>query len=357
MRHPTFVRSAVLAATVSLFSACGGDSTGPDFGDTFTEGNAEYFGEGVLSGAEQGMLSMHWGSPNIGLLGAPAFLGTRMTHHGSRPHPSRFPQPVAGAPVASYLSALKAAAPGCTISGSGSNGDPFIPYDGNGNDIPDDWWVKASCDSEEEVGEGVTIAYHDEVEVRMKERTDILWGFDASVKQRYTDKASDGSDHDEGYAEMTETLAVTARRAEYTQTAKFGGNGLDGTEPYFGEDGGNFKLVFTPGEDDIQPLTLYPDGVAALTGRVYSYDTDNPGWDWKISTPEPLLWSPECAVATNDPFIDGLVRVLLSGNAAKGFDLTPDGCDEGWGIDIYGDDVPVTARMPRGAPMFHYKGR
>jgi hypothetical protein len=346
MRHLTLVRSAALAATISLFSACGSDSTGPDFDDTFNGEDAFYVALGVVSTAEQGMQTMHWGGPNVELDLAPAFLtSSRRPPHAS--HPSRLPKPVRGGTVGAYLSSLQSAAPGCSVSGSGANGDPYTPYDGNENEVPDDYSITIQCTDVDSVGEGVTVTYNERAEFRVKERTDILFGWDASLKQTWSSKRSDGADNDTEEENFSEKLEVTHERAKYSQNGFWHEKGMDGTEPYDSENGGDLTLLFTAGETPINLNTLFPPGTATLTGRFYMTYIDGPNLDWRIQTDRELVWDPECADFSGQPFTHGRIAALLNGDHAKAIELTANECDYGWSFAAYGgedEDIPITRR-------------
>lgn len=345
MRQPTFVRSAALAATITLFSACSSDSTGPAFDDTFNGDDAFYVAMGVVSTAEQGMETMHWGGPNAEIDLAPSFLANRPAA-ARTPHPSRLPKPAPHATVALYLSALQAAAPGCTVSGSGADGSPYDPYDGNSNGIPDDYSLTVQCTWVDSVGEGVTVKYDERAELRAKERTDILFGWDTRVRQTWSQKWSDGSDHDSEEQDFTEKLEVTHEWAKYSQKGFWHEEGMDGTDPYESENGGDLTLSFTAGEIPINLNSLYPPGTAELAGRFYMTYLGGPNLDWRIQTDRALVWDGECADFVGQPFVHGRITALLNGDHDKAVELTANQCDYGWSLAAYGGEgemgIPAT---------------
>jgi hypothetical protein len=342
MRHLTVVRSAALAVVVTLFSACSSDSTGPDYDDTFTAGDAMLQAEGVAGGSEQMMETMHWGYPQLGIFAAPSFVRAIPGGVPERRHPSRLPLPAAGAPLGAHLTALQAAAPGCTVSGHGAEGgDPFQPYDGNDNGVGDDFYVKADCTWVEEIGEGVTVTYKEGQEMRIKERTGVLWGWDASIRIWSSDVRSDGVDNDKLTIELAERLAITASRAEYGQKVRFAQEGMDGDLPYRSDDGADVTAVFTAASDPIVFDLIFPAGTVTLSGRLWSTDLEGPDHSWHIVTDDPLVWSAGCAEEFGQPFVDGEIEVLLNGDEEKGFALDANECEDGWDLEIFGDEVPV----------------
>jgi|GEM_PF-3513234 len=345
MRPQTFVRSAALAVTITLFSACSSDSTGPAFDDTYNGEDGFYAAMGIVSVAEQGMETMHWSGPNVELNFAPALLsaGERRPHAS---HPSRLPRPAGKTTVGAYLSALQAAAPGCSVSGSGAGDNPYTPYDGNGNYVPDDYSITIECTDIDSVGEGVTVTYHERAELHAKERTDILFGWDASVKQTWSAKWSNGSDRDNEEQNFTEKLAVTHEGAKYSQSGFWHEAGLDGTDPYDSENGGDVTLAFTAGEIPININTLYPPGTALLTGRMYMRNLGGPNLDWHIQTDRALVWDGECADMIGQPFVQGRIAALLNGDHDQAIELTANQCDYGWSMFGYGgeDGIPTTRR-------------
>src|SRR6478735_12802579 len=191
MRHLTLVRSAALFAVVTLFSACGSDSSGPTFDDTFTADDVEGPAFGVAFGSESMMETLHWGGPDVGIFAPPFLSALGVKAAPARRHPSRLPALSAGTSLKAQLSALQAAAPGCAVSGHGSDDNVFTPYDGNGNDIGDDFYLRIDCAGVDSIGEGVAVNWKEWGELRIKERSGVLWGWDASSKQGYSDKRSD----------------------------------------------------------------------------------------------------------------------------------------------------------------------
>ena len=342
MRHLAFVRSAAFVAALTLFSACSSDSSGPSYDDTFTFGDAMNQAEGVAEGSENMMETMHWGFPELGIFASPSFASLIPGGGSAMRRPARLPRPVAGASVGAYLSALQAAAPGCTISGHGSTGgDLYEPYDGNENGIGDDFLVKVECTSVEEVGEGVTVTYKEGEELRIKERSGVLWGWDASIRYWYSDERSDGLDHDEGRIELGQFLVVTTTRAEHGQKFLWAEEGLDGDVPYNYEDGADIKGVFTSAGDAIEFQTLFPEGTVELSGRVWTLDLEGPNLSWHIRTDDPLVWSPACADDIGQPFVDGEIEVLLNGDESKGFALDAEECGDGWDVEVFGEEEPI----------------
>jgi len=339
MQHLTVVRSIALSALVILASACGSDPTGPDFDGTFTEGQGTYAGSLLVMTIGQALPTMTLGDPLSGRVGFSAAPSRGVLRAGAG---SRLLLPAPGVGTRAYLSQLQATAPGCTISGHGSDEDQYDPYDGNDNGIADDFALKIECTDVDSAGEGVTITYKQRYDLRMKERLGVDWGFDASLELWSSEKRSDeAAAEEEGY-DLTEKLVVDNGKATYHETVSSWGKGLDGTDPYAYDDGGDVTLTFT---SDGDPLVLHqdlPSGKMTATGRTYFTELGDANLEWMISTSAPLTYSPACNDDWNQPFVAGELSGALSGSTSKRFTAAANPCESPspWTISATGMEAP-----------------
>jgi hypothetical protein len=346
MKSRTFVRSCLAALTLSVATACG-DSGGPAFESELNNDVAMNAAQQVYYNVQDGFAGMNFGSPEL-YYGAPAAL-TRLA--ASRGHVLRggaLPQFDLSSPATIRAGVQAVSGAGCTTSATGTDGDVFDPIDANDNNVPDDWSVKITCVSHDSAGEDETRVETTHFSIRVKEHTNELFGFDASVTSDDHEDYTNGNDEKQGY-EQSHIVSVTATGATSKYRARW-------WEDYFDEGvrdkwEGTYAmdLAFDPdGTITAGVDPAFPDGLLTAHGSVEVLDEDG-NFRFELSTPEPLEYSAECdATVEEQKFVAGQLVGLLNGDEEVGFVLSWGPCGTGTHIGIIGEIVEPPAPGPRG---------
>jgi len=331
MKTQTFFRSCIAAALLLVAAACG-DSTGPSYEDSMGPDDADDAGNATYYYLMSAFRGMNFGSPQLGL-GAPPALARGRT----LPADSRL-QFDLSSPATIRAGLQAASAAGCSYTASGTNGDLFDPIDNNENHVPDDWSVKVTCVSHDSLGEVETRVETTHLTIRVKEHTDDLFGYDASVTTDDHEDYTDGDDEKQGW-EQVHNVSVTATGA----TSKYR---YHGWEDYLNEGvhdkwEGSYEvnLAFDPDNTITLGAPFLPDGELTITGEVQILDPDEGNMRYVLSTPEPWLYSNECAMgAEEQPFVGGTLLGLLNGNEEIGWSYTWGPCGAGNDFNVFGQD-------------------
>lgn len=314
MFNKSIARVAFATALIFAFSACGDDSSGgPSFDGEASSGDTENAADNAVNMMTDITYALNFGSPNVLLAASasakrleaehPGFggvLSARIAAHGIMMPGLTV---TAGAPI------QFSSAPGCTIESSGTNGDPFDPYDGNENGIPDDWHVKYVCVEHPPADSTVTTT----IEASAKENTASLHGYSSHLS--YDLKISDGEGNSVGgQFSMTEELDIRASGVTNDLTSKTREfSTQDGTTEE-GQAGEERHVSFDPDGTIVLGDDL-PDGDLSFSGKRWYANTDDVSLSFTIKTTTPLAYSAACFDATEPPFTDGTIVGTLNGNS------------------------------------------
>lgn len=343
-------RVALATSLIFAFSACGSDSSGgTDFDNTATTGDTEDAADNAADLATNITEEMNFGGPNI-FIAAPAQVAAFAAKHpiAARPFGGRgfTSDLMTAAPTGAKFALQASAAVGCTVTGHGSDGsDPFQPYDGNGNDIPDDWYVKAVCVTKDSSDTANVVTYTQNVEYSAKENAASVYGYDAAVTA--TVRAADEEENAEGFefkASDHLDLRATSAAHRFSYSAREYGTADGVTEEAKG--GQSWDASFDPDGNIIfgDPL---PDGILAFTGKNWFSNTDDVALSFTLDTPTSLLYSAACAdVNDNPPFTQGVIRGRLNGGSSSAsFTVTMTDCGV-YTVATDNTDDPVVSAHP-----------
>lgn len=239
------------------------------------------------------------------------------------------------------------APPGCSSSESGidAGGDPI---DANGNGVPDDWRQTVACEIQQEVAPDSIVTSRQEQELRVRERTGALFGFDFAgrallsqtsnfgayfkLEQRVEQTLSIGSDH-----------ATTHELDWHELRSKPGTDEPEQHEELLRRG----DLRFDP-ESAIALETPLPDGTVTLGGEFRFVNSEVPiAIRFVLDTPEKLEFSHACEVSNNQPFVGGILRGRFNGRSSVGFTIEFNSCGNDADFETFGiEGTPV-------APQFH----
>ena len=310
-------RVALASALIFAFSACGDDSpSGPAFDDEATTAETEEMAEGAADLATDVAGALNFGTPSI-FIAAPAAIAEFSAKH---PMATRSPGALAAklptlAPRGAGFALQASAADGCSVEGHGADGsDPFEPYDGNENGIPDDWRIKVVCVETDSSDTAHVWTYTSNQDYSVKENSASLYGYDAAVILilRATDE-----DHNSEGIEFRGSDALDLRATSAAHQFAFSirqHETFDG-ETVFESGGRNWDASFDP-DGTIALGDDIPSGILAFTGKDWYANSDDVSLSFTIDTPESLLYSAACAdVADNPPFTNGEIRGRLNGGS------------------------------------------
>lgn len=345
-------RVVLASALIFAFSACsddGGDGT--DFDDSASSADTYDAAEMGMDFAEATMDQLNFGGPTGYLSASRAFVSLRPRSGSSRLSRGGLPADLAvpGMTAGADGKLKFVAAPGCSISSYGSDGEPWNPYDGNGNEIGDDWGLDQVCvyvdssDAENHWTQRQTIKY------RQKENTASLHGFTSSFY--YENKwTSEEGDEEAGRFEAWEVVDIRAGSAH--REVKYSDKEWDvepGEPRYEWVRGAEMEADFDPA-DAIALDEDLPDGDLSFNGRVYEAETDSPSYSFDVETTEPLAYNAGCWDEGYDPpFTDGVIHGVLNGrNGSAEFTVTFFDCDGDYDIDVDNtSDEPAIASHRR----------
>lgn len=335
MKLDAMVRNSVAFLMVASVAACGDSSSGPDYADVMTAGMAGDIGETSLYGTQDAFQGMDFGYAAVGI-GAPAAL----VHPGHAPRYEIDPRRPEGLRAALQL----ANADGCSTSASGTDGDPWNPYDGNENGIPDDWTVSVTCVVSDTPSVGVTRVETIEQGMRIKEHSTQLWGFDASSFYRSHEVYSNGDDEDWKY-ELLHNVSVTPDAASAKYRVHYWQKYLDDGVPHDEDQEFKVDLAFDPDGTISAEAGALPDGELTITGSAHEIDPTDVSYRFDFSTPEPWLYSHECWYgAEEQPFVGGVLLARFNGNDEVGYTITWGACGNGFDFSTFGGEGVPGAR-------------
>jgi hypothetical protein len=329
-RH--FFRTTLGALAIVLAGACG-DSTGPDFDDSFLEYQGESAGEWAYDNLYGLVQRMNFGSPSSGV-SVKIALAPAQSPSGRPSHLPRFP--FADAPALG--AALQLAAFGCAVEASGVDEDPWDPIDANHNGIPDDYTVRYSCVEADTNSDSTVWIERYESRMRVKERAGVLHGYDVEQEYRELDEGSNGDRYEETHR-YVERLAITASSASAASTYHGTWTGRESGVPWDERWGSEQAATFHPSATIVAGEEL-PDGELLLTGRQYEVYEDEPAVSFTLSGAGPLQYSASCNEEEHQPFVGGTLGGALNGDAAKGFLFTFSDCGVAPTFEVFGHTTP-----------------
>lgn len=316
----TFLGRAALAGTL-LFAigACGdsGGSSGPDFDDEATTADTEAAADdaaGMMTGIT---FALNFGQPNV-FLAASASAQRVLARHpefggnlaaGIRTRGITMPGLTATAGTGFQFSA----AAGCTIESSGTDGDPFDPYDGNSNGIPDDWRVKYVCIEKDTTDAENTVTYNQTIEISAKENSASIHGYSARLS--YKVRISDEEGNANGF-EVQGTDALDLRAGSATNDYDFRAREYSTVAGETEEaSGGEERHVSFDPDGTISLGSDLPDGDLTFHGRQWYANTDDVSLSFTIETTDPLAYDASCFDSSEPPFTNGTIVGRLNGGA------------------------------------------
>jgi hypothetical protein len=319
MSFKHFFRPFVGAMALLVASACG-DATGPDFDGSFTEAQAAYVAEDAYGDLSYIVDQLDFGSPTVGLAGAEA-----VAARGFR-----------GKAAARFAHGLQAAGAGCTVTASGTDEDPWDPYDGNDNGIPDDYSLTYDCVEIDSLAPGVSETEREVYRIRVKERAGVLRGWDGSSEWTAEEEVTGGDTYRER-SKWTEHHSIKG------DVATFGYDYVGDSREEEAEGatwvyawGESLDASFDPNGTIVAGEPL-PAGELDVTGRTYwDYGAEG-ALDFRLSSAAPLAYSPACRDDEGQPLVGGALRGLLNGDQAKGFLLTFHSCTNGSALEVFGN--------------------
>jgi hypothetical protein len=316
-----------LGALALLVAAACSDSTGPDLNETFTEEDAEWVASDASGDVHYMADQMDFGLPYSSVTAIEAAVARAA---GRRQSP-RF----AIGDRTLLRTQLLAAREGCTITASGTEGDPEDPYDGNDNGIPDDYRLSIDCVETEMIGDSVTEIERYRQVVHIKERAGDLHGYELSFRWEVSEEVP-GGDRWREWDEWSEVLSIRGDRATMHWTDRGVEEGSWGGEPYRDEWSEQNSGSFTP--DDLIVLgEALPDGELELEGVIRYVESEWGAIEFRIDTHEPLTYSTGCEYGEGQPFVDGALRGSYRGDVDRGFRISYLSCGDGQFLEVYGD--------------------
>lgn len=311
-------RFAIASAFVFAIGACSDSgSGGPDFDGEATSDETFEAGMGAGEMLADMMYTLNFGSPDIFV--ATAASARRFTASHPEFGGGLAPRLLDRGPAAPGLSATRGtglqfvAAPGCSIVSSGTEGDPFDYYDGNGNSIPDDWHVKVVCVMQDSTDPANVTTITQTEEVTVKENSAAIYGY--SAKSLFSIKVTDEEGSSAGIQfEGSDVLDIRADRIN--DHYKFTARGWETTEEgLLEEQGGEERTAAFDPTGTITIESALPDGELTLNGRQWFAATDDLSLSFTLETTEPLEYESACFDVTDPPFSDGTLVGHLNGNA------------------------------------------
>lgn len=354
MRSTFLGRTALASALLFAIGACGdsGGNSGPDFDNEATTAETSDAADAAAGMMTDIAYDLNFGSPDIFLAASAS------AQRIARKHPelaqgagARVLAPViampglsAGADGAIHFSA----AVGCTVTSSGSDGDPFDPYDGNSNGIPDDWHAKVVCVSRDTSDSENVVTLTQTVEAAAKENTAALHGFTSSLfyQVKQSDEEGNGSG---GEIQLNETLDIRADRA--SDSYKFKVREWGTTDGHTEEaSGGEERSVTFDPDGAIALGSDLPGGDLEVNGRQWFANTDDVSLSFSIQTTDPLAYDASCFDATDPPFTDGTIVGRLNGGSHSAmFTVDFTGCGSYTiTVDNTSDEPVVVSRQFQG---------
>jgi hypothetical protein len=318
MRSTFLGRAALASALIFAIGACGDSgSSGPDFDDEATTAETEEAADGAVEMMTDITYDINFGGPDI-FLASSASAKRLLARHpelarglGARVRDRGIAMP--GLTVRPDGAPQLSAAPGCTITSSGTDGDPFDPYDGNSNGIPDDWHAKQVCVEKDSTDAENILTYTSTIEMAAKENTSAIHGFTASMS--YSEKMSDQEGHAGGFElQGSETLDLRADHASSGYKFKVREyETFDGETEEFTA-GEERNVSFDP-DGTIALESDLPDGDLSVNARQWFAETDDLSLSFSIETTDPLAYDASCFDLTDPPFTDGTIVGRLNGGS------------------------------------------
>ena len=222
------------------------------------------------------------------------------------------------------------------------------PIDANGNGVPDDYQSTVRCEVTETLGGDSVVTTHVVYEVRVRERTGDLFGYDLLVHQLQQFRSNFGFHQDmetrqeEGISFRSDRVGVKVLSSLALSVQPIGDSVVHTAEQLE-----RMAMTYAP-EDPIGLESELPDGEVTLDGEVRYVNTDIPiAVRFLLDTPEPLQYSAACVISDDQAFVGGIMRGRFDGRSSVGFTLDFDVCGEELTYDTFG----IEEEAP-GAPRF-----
>jgi len=310
-----FAIASVFVFAVGACSESGGG--GPDFDDEATSEETEDVAYDAVQITTNVVDQLNFDGPDIALVAMRSGAELR-ARYGAQMGPSRLPAGIA-MPGVTFTAAGElrlSAAPGCTVSSWGTDGDPWDWWDGNENGIADDWGIESTCVYVDSTEVENIRTQTQKLKITIKENTASLYGYHVTQAYSSTYRYENGDGYGGGY-KAEETLDIRATSA--THAARYEGN-------EWGEEDGDREEWISGAESDVDfdptgtiafgdPL---PDGEFVLSGRSYFASTGGLSLSFTLETTDPLAYSAACWDDGFDPpFTDGTLVGHLNGRSSS----------------------------------------
>lgn len=336
-------RASLALAAVTLVAACGGGSdgsTGPTFSDSLSAVEAGEFSSDAIEMAGQIGFGISRTGPTIGI-SAPAMVRAAFSRGSLAALPARVRTAAEAIPAMDWRTArslagvMATASEGCTVTAHGTEEGISGFVDVNGNDIPDDLYVKQDCTTTDSTGD-TTVVVHVVLTQQAKEDMTALYGFRYTIGYEFTFTDEFGNTYTGVKYDASEQVDVRAQSAAHVvQTSVRGWNDIDGVR-HEGSAGRSFNASFDPA-GTITPGAPVGNGALTFSGRDFYTQTDGRNLSFTLGTTAPLAYSAACfASATNPPFSAGVIVGRLNNSASQAaFIVTFSGCNA-YGVDYIG---------------------
>jgi hypothetical protein len=347
----TFLGRAALASTLIFAIGACGDSgtTGPDFDDEATMEETEDVAYDAVEIAVDVVDQLNFDGPNIALSATKAQASLRAIY-GPQMGASRLPAGIVmpGVTFSAAGELRLSAAPGCTTSSYGNDGDPWDWWDANENGIADDWGIDYTCVMKDSSDLENILTQTQKLKITIKENTASLFGYHVTQAYSTTYRYQNGDGFGGGFT-GNETLDIRAGSATHHQefeSKEWGDEESDHEEWVTGSES---NVTFDP-DGTISTEAALPDGEFELAGRRYFASTGGLSLSFTLETTDPLAYDAVCWDDNiNPPFTDGTLVGRLNGRSSSAtFTIDFNGCDD-FTIDTdHTSDEPVvvTKRPP-----------
>jgi hypothetical protein len=321
-------RVVFASALIFAFSACGDDQSGPAFDDEATSAETEDVAYDAIEVAVDAMDQLNFDGPNIALSAARAQSALRTTY-GAQMGASRLPAAISmpGLGFTATGGISLSAAPGCSTTSYGNDGDPWDWWDANENGIADDWGIEYTCVTKDSADLENILTRTDKLKITIKENGASLFGYHMTQSYSTTYRYENGDGYGGGFT-GEETLDIRATTA--THASRYEG------KEWNVEDGGRTEWVGGAESDvDFDPdgtIALeapLPDGEFVLGGRRYFASTGGLSLSFTLETTDPLVYNAACwDDNSNPPFTDGTLVGHLNGRSSSAmFTIDFTGCE------------------------------
>ena len=357
MRSTFLGRTALASALLFAIGACGDSgSGGPDFDDEATTEETADAAASAIQFIGDAVEQLNFDGPDIALSATKGLAQARALR-GPIPLPSSLPAEIAmpGLHFTASGGIQLSAAPGCSVSSWGTDGDPWDWYDGNENGVADDWGIDYRCVTKDSADVENIRTYTQVLKLQIKENTASVFGYHATQSYSSSNRWEDGNGYGGGF-EMEETLDLRAGSA--THAVHYDGKEWGEGDSFGDGEGGRAEFAYGASSNvsfDPDGTIIYgdplPDGDLDVSGRIYFAETDDVSLSFSFETTDPLAFESSCYGDTHPPYVDGTLVGRLNGNAHSAsyeVNFTDCGSYEVETHNTSDEPVVVTQRPPQG---------